>query len=364
MPILLVALRVDVLAVVLDVDRADGPRGLQGGARPPSAWPPACSPSARSPGRCWPPAGRSPSASCCSPARSGSGCSRSPPASPRRTRSTWLLLVPAGIALITINTAANASVQLATSPEMRGRVMGIYMLVFTGGTPSARRWSAGCPSSAAPGRASCSPACSYSSGTAARGAATKLIAPGSRAGRRPPPDRRGAQSGGMRLFAAVVPPDEVLDELERAIAPHVGQVPGLRWPDRATWHITLAFFGEVPERVLPDLRGPPGPRRPPAHRPDPGLHRVRGLLVRARARVFWAGLSGDPMTRLADSVRAGARRAGAVQTDEKRFHPHLTLAERGRRRTSARSSRRCPNSPARPGGRRASGSSRASRAPR
>ncbi|GAA3665452.1 MFS transporter [Nonomuraea antimicrobica] len=46
-----------------------------------------------------------------------------------------VLLVPTGIALITINTAANASVQIATSPEMRGRVMGIYILVFTGGTP-------------------------------------------------------------------------------------------------------------------------------------------------------------------------------------------------------------------------------------
>lgn len=46
-----------------------------------------------------------------------------------------LLLIPTGIALITINTAANASVQLATSPEMRGRVMGIYLLVFTGGAP-------------------------------------------------------------------------------------------------------------------------------------------------------------------------------------------------------------------------------------
>ncbi|MEV0583908.1 MFS transporter [Nonomuraea sp. NPDC050310] len=46
-----------------------------------------------------------------------------------------LLLVPTGIALITVNTAANASVQLATSAEMRGRVMGIYLLVFTGGAP-------------------------------------------------------------------------------------------------------------------------------------------------------------------------------------------------------------------------------------
>lgn len=46
-----------------------------------------------------------------------------------------IMLVPAGVALISINTAANASVQLATSPEMRGRVMGIYVLVFTGGAP-------------------------------------------------------------------------------------------------------------------------------------------------------------------------------------------------------------------------------------
>ncbi|SDL19601.1 Predicted arabinose efflux permease, MFS family [Nonomuraea maritima] len=45
------------------------------------------------------------------------------------------LLVPAGIALITVNTAANASVQMGTSPVMRGRIMGIYFLVFTGGAP-------------------------------------------------------------------------------------------------------------------------------------------------------------------------------------------------------------------------------------
>ncbi|MFF0307157.1 MFS transporter [Streptosporangium sp. NPDC004379] len=46
-----------------------------------------------------------------------------------------LFLIPAGVALITVNTAANTSVQLAASPEMRGRVMGIYVLVFTGGAP-------------------------------------------------------------------------------------------------------------------------------------------------------------------------------------------------------------------------------------
>ncbi|MFC7718689.1 MFS transporter [Nonomuraea recticatena] len=37
--------------------------------------------------------------------------------------------------MITVNTAANSLVQMSTSPEMRGRVMGIYVLVFTGGAP-------------------------------------------------------------------------------------------------------------------------------------------------------------------------------------------------------------------------------------
>jgi MFS family permease len=36
---------------------------------------------------------------------------------------------------MTFNNAANTTVQLAAAPEMRGRVMGVYMLVFTGGTP-------------------------------------------------------------------------------------------------------------------------------------------------------------------------------------------------------------------------------------
>ncbi|WP_283139864.1 MFS transporter [Rhizohabitans arisaemae] len=49
--------------------------------------------------------------------------------------SFLLLLIPTGMALLTVNTAANAIVQLGSAPEMRGRVMGLYVLVFTGGTP-------------------------------------------------------------------------------------------------------------------------------------------------------------------------------------------------------------------------------------
>ncbi|MDT7546348.1 MAG: hypothetical protein QOE99_2458 [Actinomycetota bacterium] len=50
----------------------------------------------------------------------------------------WLmaaLLVPTGAAVLTFSTAANAIVQLGSSPEMRGRVVALYILVFLGGTP-------------------------------------------------------------------------------------------------------------------------------------------------------------------------------------------------------------------------------------
>jgi MFS family permease len=49
---------------------------------------------------------------------------------------TFLLaLVPTGLTLLMFTTAANSRTQLNTAPEMRGRVMGLYMLVFLGGTP-------------------------------------------------------------------------------------------------------------------------------------------------------------------------------------------------------------------------------------
>jgi MFS family permease len=52
--------------------------------------------------------------------------------------SIWTVgavLIPVGIAMMTFTTTANSTVQLSVAPAMRGRVMGIYMLVFLGGNP-------------------------------------------------------------------------------------------------------------------------------------------------------------------------------------------------------------------------------------
>jgi MFS family permease len=49
--------------------------------------------------------------------------------------TTALLLVPAGLCMLSFSTAANSSVQLGADPAMRGRVMALYLMCFMAGTP-------------------------------------------------------------------------------------------------------------------------------------------------------------------------------------------------------------------------------------
>ncbi len=133
----------------------------------------------------------------------------------------------------------------------------------------------------------------------------------------------------MRLFVAIAPPSAVLDELDALVEPLRARRLDLRWTSREAWHVTLAFLGQVDEaaaaRLLPRLE-----RAARRH------HQVRLAFAGAgafpaptRANVLWSGLSGDrgALARLAESVAAGASRAGAPPPDKgRRFQPHLTLA--------------------------------------
>ncbi|GAA2222872.1 MFS transporter [Streptomyces amakusaensis] len=46
-----------------------------------------------------------------------------------------LLMVLVGMFGLTVNVTANSSIQMATDPAVRGRVMSLFMMVFVGGTP-------------------------------------------------------------------------------------------------------------------------------------------------------------------------------------------------------------------------------------
>ncbi|QKW33785.1 RNA 2',3'-cyclic phosphodiesterase [Actinomadura sp. NAK00032] len=143
----------------------------------------------------------------------------------------------------------------------------------------------------------------------------------------------------MRLFVALVPPPDVLDELEEAVRPHLEAVPELRWARRDLLHVTLTFLGEVDDRTLDRLL----PRLERAV----GRHERMDLSLAgagafpgsgAHARVLWTGLYGDRrrLARLAVSTTAAGRRVGTLPDKHRGFRPHLTLA-RSRRPVDVRS---------------------------
>jgi 2'-5' RNA ligase len=139
----------------------------------------------------------------------------------------------------------------------------------------------------------------------------------------------------MRLFVAIVPPPAVVAELSRQLSPlQAGSAPGLRWTDPGTWHVTLAFLGDVPEAALGDL----GARLELAARGQPAASlRLRGgsaFPSAARAGVVTAVVTTvprptgrRPLAALAVAVADAARQAGAPPpAGDPPFRAHLTLA--------------------------------------
>lgn len=144
----------------------------------------------------------------------------------------------------------------------------------------------------------------------------------------------------VRLFVALLPPSEAIDELEAAVAPLRPGWPGLRWAPGERWHVTLAFLGEVAEPVLTNLGERLG--RAARRHQATALHIGHGGAFPSprRASVVVAHVLADQqaeLAALAASVAAGARRAGAPPPDEgRRYRPHVTLA-RSRKPADVRS---------------------------
>lgn len=136
----------------------------------------------------------------------------------------------------------------------------------------------------------------------------------------------------MRLFVALLPPPAAVAELAEAVGP-LRRLPGaqeLRWTPPESWHLTLAFLGETPDVLRPDLDERLARA---ARRHGPYDLRLAGG-GRFGDRALWAAAVGDlpGLARLAQSVRAAARRAGAPADEEHGFQAHLTLARTARGR--------------------------------
>lgn len=121
----------------------------------------------------------------------------------------------------------------------------------------------------------------------------------------------------MRLFVALAPPADVLADVAAALGPARTLQPDLRWILVERWHLTLAFYGEVPDEsltgVIEMVEGKLSPR--PLSGPIELSFSGSGQFSR---RALWIGVDGD-----VDRLCALAR---SVTTDRRPYRPHLTVA--------------------------------------
>ena len=132
----------------------------------------------------------------------------------------------------------------------------------------------------------------------------------------------------MRTFIALEPPLDFVDELAACSRQLAGAVPG-RFMKRATYHVTLAFLGEIDEgeaRRAMDALDAACADRPPAPLVPDGL----GTFGKSRDATLWLGLArATSLMDLAERVREELD-ARQIPYDRKAFRPHITLARRAR----------------------------------
>lgn len=122
----------------------------------------------------------------------------------------------------------------------------------------------------------------------------------------------------MRAFVAIDLPDAVRDALETV----QDRIPAGRPTDPETFHLTLAFLGEVPDAELDEMH-----LALDAIEAAPFQLQLRGLGTFGKSpKVLWAGVEKGPdLARLRGKVRGAARQAG-IELRRERFKPHVTLA--------------------------------------
>jgi 2'-5' RNA ligase len=130
-----------------------------------------------------------------------------------------------------------------------------------------------------------------------------------------------------RAFVAAYPSNEGVEHLDKFLDVR-REVGPFRWTLPYQWHLTLAFFDDVPDRsfdtLVEGLQAAVGKRSAmTAEIAGGGAFPHVG-----RAKVLWTGFDVDDvaeLARLAKGCRAVGATAGAPPAGE-RFRPHLTLA--------------------------------------
>jgi len=124
----------------------------------------------------------------------------------------------------------------------------------------------------------------------------------------------------FRLFVAIALPEDVRTRLDLICA----GVPGARWIEPESMHLTLRFIGEVPGDLAEDIDAALLQVSAPAF--DLVLSGVDSFQSGGKVHTLWTGAAKQPLlVHLRDKVESALVRAGC-EPERRKFKPHVTLA--------------------------------------
>ena len=142
----------------------------------------------------------------------------------------------------------------------------------------------------------------------------------------------------IRVFIAVVPPDEYKNALKLAIQDFSEIFPTeVKWVDPAGIHLTLKFLGNIPKREISTLteRIRYAIDQFPHSEFKLQLDRLSAFPNTSHPKILWAGLRGEmeKLQILQQAVESQISSAG-FPADQRSFNPHITIG-RTRRQTDS-----------------------------
>jgi RNA 2',3'-cyclic 3'-phosphodiesterase len=132
-------------------------------------------------------------------------------------------------------------------------------------------------------------------------------------------------SAGWRCFVAIPLDDDLRVALADAVAASRDrtELPALRWTEPGSWHLTLAFLGDVAPDAIPDVARTLDRLLAGTEASGHAAAEFGAFPSPAHARVAWIGFSDDQgrLTAMATAVRQGLG-----VNEDRPFVAHVTLA--------------------------------------
>jgi len=131
-----------------------------------------------------------------------------------------------------------------------------------------------------------------------------------------------------RTFLAIELDDATREFIRAQMQPLQAALPRVRFVGSETWHITLAFLGDLDDT---QLAASDAAARMAAEASAPFTLRAGDIGIfgaDAAPRVIWVGVAGDLAALAATQARvvSAVRAKGLPMREEHRYNPHITLA--------------------------------------